>query len=365
MTKIREVAAHLNQFAPLALQESYDNAGLLVGDPAADVTGILISLDCTEEVIAEAEKRDCNLIVSHHPIIFKGLKKLTGSHYVERTVLLAIRKGIALYAAHTNLDNVPHGVNRKLAEKIGLQNLKILAQRQDSLLKLVTFTPTENREAVLKAMHEAGAGNIGNYEECSWRVEGTGRFRPNDEADPHIGESGKREEVQEEKLELIFPFYLKEKVVDALRAAHPYEEVAYYLTALQNANQEAGAGMVGELDKPMAESEFIELLKKSFGLKMLRHTAFTGKEIRSVAVCGGAGSFLIGKAFEKKADAFVTADLKYHEFFEADGKLLLADIGHYESEVATGEIFLQTLTKKFGTFAVVLSETVTNPVLYS
>ena len=365
MTKIKDLTRYLETIAPLAYQESYDNSGLLVGNPNTEIKGVLISLDCTEEIVREAVEKGCNVIVSHHPIVFKGLKKFTGSNYVERTVILAIKNDVALYAIHTNLDNVLPGVNRKLAEKIGLQDLKILDQKLDTLTKLVTFTPKENREDVLAAMHKAGAGNIGDYNSCSFRSTGTGRFVPGKNADPHIGEPGKMEEVEEERIEVIFPTYLKYGIIDALTAAHPYEEVAYYLTSLQNANQETGSGMIGSLEHPMPEDYFIERLKEIFGLKVIRHTKFLGKPIKKVAVCGGSGSFLTRKAISKQADIFITSDIKYHEYFDAEDKIILADIGHYESEIATTELLEHIIKEKFTTFAVCLTTNTTNPILYT
>jgi len=365
MTKIKDLTRFLESIAPLAYQESYDNSGLLVGNPDTEITGVLISLDCTEEIVREAVEKKCNLIVSHHPIVFKGLKKLTGSNYVERTVMAAINNDVALYAIHTNLDNVLPGVNRKLAEKIGLADLKILDQKLDTLTKLVTFTPKENREDILAAMHKAGAGNIGDYNSCSFRVTGTGRFVPGKNADPHIGKIGKLEEVEEERIEVIFPTYLKSGIIDALTAAHPYEEVAYYLTSLQNANQETGSGMIGTFKEPMPEEQFLEHLKQIFGLKVLRHTKLLGKPVKTVAVCGGSGSFLTRKAISKKVDVFVTSDIKYHEYFDAENKIILADIGHYESEIATTELLQQFISEKFTTFAVNLTTNTTNPILYT
>ena len=365
MPTVKELTRYLETIAPLAYQESYDNSGLLVGEPNAKITKALISLECTEAVVQEAISTGCNLVISHHPLIFKGLKKLTGSNEVERTVMLALRNNIALYAIHTNLDSVLHGVSRRMAEKLGLQNLKILDQKLETLTKLVTFTPINHTETVLSALHAAGAGNIGEYSNCSFRVQGKGRFTPSASASPAIGERGKPEEVTEDRIEVIFPTHLKEQVIDGLRAAHPYEEVAYYLTTLQNANQEVGLGMIGELPEPVSEEDFLQAIKKSFNLKVVRHTPLLGRKVQRVAVCGGAGSFLTRKAIAKKADFYITADVKYHEFFDAGNRLVLADIGHYESEIATTELLRQILSEKFTTFAVNLTTITTNPILYT
>jgi dinuclear metal center YbgI/SA1388 family protein len=361
---IKDVTDHLETFAPKAYQESYDNSGLLTGDPSDPVRGILVTLDCTEAVVQEAVDRHCNLIVAHHPIVFKGLKKLTGSNYVERTVILAIRNNIAIYAIHTNLDNVHQGVNRKIAEKIGLTDLRILAPKPDTLNKLVTFIPSENKDEVLAALHQAGAGQIGNYENCSFTMEGTGTFKPNDLAHPHIGKARQQESVRETRAEVIFPAFLKGKILSALKKAHPYEEVAYYLTALDNENQDVGSGMIGSLEKPLEPMEFLKRLKSSMDLRVVRHTRLVNKPIEKVAICGGAGSFLLPQAIQKGAQAFVSADFKYHEFFDAEDRIIIADIGHYESEVFTKELLQEVLTKKFPTFAINFSSTVTNPISY-
>ncbi|CAN5841845.1 Nif3-like dinuclear metal center hexameric protein [soil metagenome] len=365
MTKVSEVVRVLEQLAPPAYQESYDNVGLQTGNPEDQVSGVLVTLDCTPEVVQEAIDRECNLIVAHHPVIFKALRQLTGRNTVEKTIIEAIRKGIGIYACHTNLDHVQHGVNAKISQKLGLTRTKVLAPKAQTLTKLVTFCPPENTAQVLLALHQAGAGHIGEYADCSFRMRGTGRFTPSESANPHLGKQGKPEEVQEDRIEVLLPDYLQHQVLRALQEAHPYEEVAYYLTSLQNLNQEVGAGMVGELAAPMEEQEFLEYLKQAMHLTQVRHTPFIGKAVERVAVCGGAGSFLTAQAIRAGADVLVTADLKYHEFFAAEGKIVLADIGHYESEVFTKEIFFEEISKNFPNFAVYLSQVNTNPVRYS
>lgn len=362
--KVSAITQHLESIAPRAYQESYDNSGLLTGNPAMEVTGVLITLDCTEEVVDEAIAASCNLIIAHHPIVFRGLKKLTGSTYVERTIINAIRNNIAIYAIHTNLDNVLPGVNRKIAEKIGLKNLRILAPKTDTLTKLVTFIPVADAEHVMAALHAAGAGQIGNYKNCSFRVEGTGTFMPNEQANPAIGQSNKQESVTEIRAEVLFPSYLERKIIQTLRSAHPYEEVAYYLTALTNENQEVGSGMVGELDEPMDPLPFLQGVKQKMDLPLIKHTALLDRPVKKVAVCGGAGSFLIPQAIASGAQVFITSDIKYHEFFDADNRLILADIGHYESEVFTKDLIGDILNEKFPTFAVNFSRSITNPVRY-
>lgn len=363
-SKIKDVAAYLESIAPRHLQESYDNAGLIVGNPESEVTGVLVTLDCTEAVVLEAIKRKCNLIVAHHPIVFKGLKRLTGQTYVERVVILAIQNQVAIYAAHTNLDNVYHGVNQKIASKIGLVETRILAPKSGTLSKLVTFVPEANTEAVLSALHAAGAGQIGAYKNCSFSQTGTGRFEPTEGTNPHIGKAGQAEKVTEIRIEVILPSHLEGQVLHALRSAHPYEEAAYYLSRLENHNQEVGAGMIGELAEPIEPLAFLRRLKGQMQISVIRHTAISDRPIRRVAVCGGAGSFLLADAVRQRADAFISADFKYHEFFDAEGKILIADVGHYESEQFTKDLFVEVLTKNFATFAINFSETDTNPILY-
>ena len=362
--KIKDVTRYLEEWAPLSYQESYDNAGLITGDPNDKVKGLLVSLDCTEAVVDEAIKDGCNLIVAHHPIVFKGLRKLTGSNYVERTVIKAIRNDISIYAIHTNLDNVHTGVNRMICEKIGLKNLKILSPKTDTLNKLVTFIPRENATQVSDALYKAGAGQVGDYKNCSFQLEGVGTFMPTESTSPYIGEHQKQTYVNETRVEVIFPGYLKHKILGALKTSHPYEEVAYYILPLLNENQHVGSGMIGDLEVSEEPLQFLNSLKNKMILSVIRHTAPLPKNIQKIAVCGGAGSFLLPNAIQAGADAFVTADLKYHEFFDADNRIMIADIGHYESEVFTKDLLMQVLTKKFHTFAIIFSKTRTNPISY-
>jgi dinuclear metal center YbgI/SA1388 family protein len=364
MAKIKDITDYLENIAPREYQESYDNSGLLTGNHQDTITGVLITLDTTEAVVDEAKAKNCNLIISHHPIIFKGLRSLTGKNYVERTVIKAVRNNIAIYAIHTNLDNIIGGVNRKLSDKIGLSNLQILSPKQHLLSKLVTFIPREHTESVMEALHKSGAGNIGNYKNCSFRINGTGTFLPGENTNPHIGEKNKLEKVNEDRVEMIFPSNLESAVVNELKRAHPYEEVAYYLTALNNSFQSVGSGMLGEFPAPMEPKSFLMHLKDRLKLQCIRHTTLPGKAIKRVAVCGGSGSFLLSAAKRAKADAFVTADFKYHEFFDAEGQVLITDIGHYESEVNTKELLLEILKENFSNFALILSETDTNPISY-
>ena len=362
--KIKDVTDYLESLAPKSYQEPYDNSGLLTGDASAEVKGILVTLDCLEDVVEEAIESHCNLIVAHHPIVFKGLKKLTGSNYVERVVIKAIKNDIAIYAIHTNLDNVHTGVNKKICERIGLKNLKILSPKKDTLSKLVTFIPKENAETVLSALYEAGAGQIGHYKNCSFKIEGTGTFMPDETATPHIGKALSQESVQEIRAEVIFPTHLEGMVISALRKAHPYEEIAYYISTLNNENQEVGSGVVAEFETPREPLEFLKGLKVSMELEVIRHTKILSVPVKKVAVCGGSGSFLLNKAIQSGAQVFITADYKYHDFFDADGRLIIVDIGHYESEAFTKELLMDVLIKKFPTFAIIFSKTMTNPISY-
>ncbi|MBS1949956.1 MAG: Nif3-like dinuclear metal center hexameric protein [Cytophagales bacterium] len=363
-TTIKEVISHLENLAPLTYQEEYDNSGLLVGDASQMVTGVLVTLDCTEPIIDEAIQNHCNLIVAHHPIVFRGLKKLTGKNYVERTVIQAIKNDIVIYAIHTNLDNITTGVNHKIAERLNLKNCKILSPKKETLSKLVTFIPKENAGDVLNALHQAGAGHIGNYKYCSFRVEGEGVFMPTGTASPFIGQLNQLEKVNEIRAEVIFPKHLSPQVIAALLKTHPYEEVAYYLSDLENENQAVGSGLIGELEKEMKPITFLTQLKERMNTSCIRHTKPIKPTIKKIAVCGGAGSFLLPAAIAQQADVLVSADFKYHEFFDTDQKLMIADIGHYESEQFTKDLLVDVLKEKFTTFAIIFSKTVTNPISY-
>ncbi len=363
-SKIKDVTAFLESLAPRAYQESYDNSGLLTGDPQADITGVLVTLDCTEAVVAEAVASGANLIIAHHPIIFSGLKRLTGQTYVERTIISAVRNNIAIYAAHTNLDNVYTGVNSKIAAKIGLVKTRILSPRKGTLSKLVTFVPKTHLEKVLQGLYQAGAGQLGQYKNCSFQVEGTGTFEPSGSAKPFSGTPGQAERVDETRVEVLFPSIRENMVMSALHSTHPYEEVAHYITRLENFNQEVGAGMIGELPAPEEPITFLRRLKTNMNLPLVRHTPLLQRPVRTVALCGGAGSFLLAEAISQGADVYISADFKYHEFFDADGRILVADIGHYESEQFTKDLFQEVLSKKFPTFAINFSKTVTNPISY-
>ena len=362
--QIKEIINYLEQLAPLSSQETYDNSGLIVGDLETEVTNALISLDCTEEIVEEAIKKGCNLIISHHPIVFKGLKKFTGKNYVERTVISAIRNNVALYAIHTNLDNYRFGVNKKIGEILGIKKTSILSPTQESLVKLVVYCPVLHTEKVKNALFTSGAGHIGNYDECSFSIEGTGSFRGNEDAEPFVVKIGERHLEREEKIEVLVSKHLLQKAINSMITAHPYEEVAYDCHPLLNTNQYEGAGMIGELEEAMNAKEFLKELKSRFKCGIIRHTNLLEKPIKKVAWCGGAGSFLLDRAKAMGADIFITGDFKYHEFFDAENQLIIADIGHFESEQFTIELIDEYLRKKFATFAPCLTEINTNPVKY-
>jgi dinuclear metal center YbgI/SA1388 family protein len=371
MPTIQDLARHLEAAAPLAYQENYDNAGLQCGLPEAEITGVLIALDCTPAVVAEAGRRGCNVVLCHHPVIFRPLKRLTGKGLVEQTIMAALKADVAIYAAHTNLDNVRQGVNAKLADKLGLANTRILAPKTGMLARLSTYVPDQpdaNGEQladnVLQALYAAGAGQIGNYRECSFQTPGLGTFTPGLGSRPAIGIENQPAAVAETKLEVLLPLHRQAAVLAALRQAHPYEEIAYEVVKLENEHQDVGAGMVGELPEALSPAAFRQLLKTALGVPVVRYTACE-QDIKKVALCGGAGSFLTGAALAAGADAYVTGDVKYHEFFAPEGRLMLCDVGHFESEQFTGEIFRDLLLARFGrTFAVLFAETPTNPVQY-
>ena len=361
--QIKEITSYLESIAPRALQESYDNSGLLVGNPNRDIDKVLISLDATEEVVDEAIAKGCGMIISHHPIIFGGLKSFTGKNYVERTVMAAIKNDVALYAIHTNLDNIHTGVNRAIGEKLGVTNMEVLAPKKGLLKKLVVFVLEENKYAVVEAMFAAGGGKVGEYDECSFQIKGTGTFRGSENANPTVGEKLVRQYEEEVRVEMILPAHKVNGVVKAMIDAHTYEEVAYDIYPLENYHQQIGSGMVGQLKEPMYALDFLRKVKDTFG-GTVRYTSLMKDEISKIAWCGGSGSFLLPQAKASGADLFLTSDFKYHQFFDAENEIIVADIGHYENEQFTKELIAQVLIEKFPTFAILLTETNTNPINY-
>ncbi len=361
---IADVIDHLEDLAPVATAEDFDNVGLLVGDRKTKLTGVLITLDTLEEVVDEAISTNCNLIVSFHPIIFSGLKKITGKNYVERAVIKAIRNNVAIYAIHTALDNHHLGVNKVICDKLLLKNTKVLIPGKNKINKLITYVPSANAKSLRNKLFEAGAGAIGNYDNCSFNLEGEGSFKPNEDANPAIGKKGELHFEKETQIGVVFPSHLESRILQTLFKEHPYEEVAYELTTLNNAHQNLGMGMTGELEEPMEETEFLALLKNTFNTGCIKHSALRGKPVKKVAVLGGSGSFAIENAKKAGVDFFITADLKYHDFYKAEGNLVLADIGHYESEQYTKDLIHSYLSKKISNFALILANTKTNPIKY-
>jgi len=362
--KIKKIITVLEEMAPLAYAEDFDNVGLLLGNQEDEATGVLVCHDALESVIDEAITKNYNLVVCFHPILFSGIKKITGKNYVERSVLKAIKNDIAIYAVHTALDNHKNGVNKIFCDALGLINTKILIPKPNFIQKLVTYTIPENVEKVRKALFDAGAGKIGNYEDCSFTSQGVGTYMGNENSNPEIGERFEFVEAQEIKIEVIFEKHLQSKILNALFKNHIYEEVAYQIYDLQNTHQNIGLGMVGELEKPISEVEFLETVKTKMQCGGIRHSSLLGKSIKKVAVLGGSGSFAIKNAIQAGADVFLTADLKYHNFYEAENQMVLADIGHYESERYTKNYIVDYLKEKITNFAIVLSEENTNPVKY-
>ena len=362
--KIKEITQFLEGIAPLNYQESYDNSGLIVGNENREVTSVLICLDSVEQVIDEAIENGCNLVIAHHPIVFSGLKKLNGNNHIERTIIKAIKNDIAIYAIHTNLDNIKGGVSSKIADILELENQKILAPKQDLLRKLEVFVPKENVEEVQNALFSAGSGSIGDYKNCSYQSEGEGTFLPTEDAIPKIGEIGKQERVKEVKIEVIFPKNIEKRLISEMKIAHPYEEVSHQIYILDNVYHQVGSGIVGELKKEIPALEFLEKLKITMKTDCIRHTNLVKNTIKKVAVCGGSGSFLLNNAKGVGADIFITADFKYHEFFNAENDIIIADVGHYESEQFTKELIYDLLINNFSKFAVRLSKINTNPINY-
>ncbi|WP_430909688.1 Nif3-like dinuclear metal center hexameric protein [Maribacter sp. 2-571] len=361
---VKEVTDILETLAPLSQAEDFDNVGLLVGDASAEVSGVLVTLDTLENVVDEAIAKSCNLIVSFHPIIFGGLKKLTQDTYVTRTVAKAIRNDLSIYSMHTALDNSSQGVNAKICEVLGIGDPKILIPKKGTVKKLTTYVPEAEASALRKALFEAGAGHIGNYSHCSFNGQGIGTYLPENGANPVKGTLGKIHQENEIEINLIFSDFLESKILHSLKTNHPYEEVAYEILTIENRNPTIGMGMVGTLATPMKELDFLELVKKRMNAAGIRHSRLLGKNVQKVAVLGGSGAFAIGAARAAGADMFITADIKYHQYYEAESKIVVADIGHYETEQFTKNLLVDYLTKKLPNFAIHLSECKTNPINY-
>lgn len=362
--KITEVTKLLENRFPLSFQESYDNSGLIIGDSSWEIDAALITVDITEEIIDEAIQKKASLIIAHHPLIFNGLKKINGNNWIERSIVKAIKNNIAIYAIHTNFDNLIDGTNQYLAKKLNLNNQKTLRPIKGNLLKLVVYCPSDYAEKVRDALFEAGAGQIGNYENCSFNLDGLGSFKAEENANPFVGKIGQLHWEKETRIETILPKHNKNQVLAALLNSHPYEEVAYDLYALENEFTQSGAGIIGDLTTPVEAEIFLKNIKDITGSQCIRHTKIKKEKIKKIAICGGSGAFLISDAKSALADIYLTGDIKYHEFFEADNKMIIADIGHYESEQFTKEILYEILKENFPTFAFLKSDINTNPINY-
>ncbi|SHG99224.1 Nif3-like dinuclear metal center hexameric protein [Flagellimonas flava] len=361
---VKEITDILEELAPLSHAEDFDNVGLLVGNPKQEVSGVLVTLDTLENVVDEAIQKGHNLIVSFHPIIFKGLKKITGSTYVERVILKAVTNNIAIYSMHTALDNSKMGVNAKICEVLGIQNPKILIPKSGTIKKLITYVPLKKVESVKKALFDAGAGDVGNYSNCSFSTEGVGSFMPGEDSNPALGQKGSTHYENEAQIHVIYSFEREKAILNALLSNHPYEEVAYEITTLHNTNQDIGMGMIGALPESLDEQSFLLHVKDKMNASVIRHSEFLGKKVLNVAVLGGSGAFAISAAKKAGADVLITADIKYHEFYQAEKQLVIADIGHFETEQFTKDLLVDYLIKKIPNFAISLSESITNPIKY-
>ena len=362
--KLKELASYIDSITPLAFQESYDNSGLQIGNPEAEINSALLTLDITNDVIDEAIENKCDVIISHHPLIFSGIKKIIGANITEKIAIKAIKNDIAIYSAHTNLDNFEQGVSRKMAKKLNLNNVRVLLPLKNKLLKLVTFIPEKNYETVRSAIFDAGAGVIGSYNQCGFAVHGTGSFRGGETSNPFVGEKGKIHFEKELRFETILYAHLKDKIINALINSHPYEEVAYDLYPLENDNIQHGSGCVGELSEPVSERDFLKIVSETFQANGLRYSALRGKNIKKVAVCSGSGGGLINCAIASNADAYITSEIKYHDYLAVVGRILLIDAGHYETEKFSSEIIYDLIIKKFPNFALRFSRTNLNPINY-
>jgi len=364
MIKIKDILKEIERLAPLSLQEGYDNAGIQIGDVDQPATGALICLDVTEEIVDEAIDGNCNLIISHHPLVFKPLKSITGKNYVERCLIKACKNDVVIYAAHTNLDNTVGGVNYKLAELFGLEDVRILSPQKNCLIKMVTYVPEHTAEKLRNALFKAGAGHIGNYSSCSFNTEGQGTFLPMEDSHPYCGEIGSIHTEKEIRIETVFPAYLRSTVINSLLSVHPYEEPVYDLYMLENEWVQAGSGVIGNLPAWEDELIFMQRIKDVLHVECLKHSLLTGRKIRTVAICGGNGKFLIQQAIEAGADIFITGEAKYNDFYDVERNILLAVTGHYESEIFTKDLLFHFLLKKFPNFAVQNSIVNSNPIKY-
>ncbi|MBP5687674.1 MAG: Nif3-like dinuclear metal center hexameric protein [Muribaculaceae bacterium] len=361
--KVKEITDAIEAVAPLYLQESWDNSGMQVGDQDSEVTGVVLCTDVREEIVDEAIERGANMIISHHPLLFRGLKKIVGRSYQERIVAKAIKNDITIYCAHTNMDSAVGGVNFKMAEKLGMTGVRVLDPQQGTQRKIVVFVPTEAVAMVEKAMCDAGAGRLGNYDNCTYSMNGEGHYRALDGAEPWAGKVGEKHSEPEVRLEVLVHKALCGRVVAAMIKAHPYEEPAFDIIALENGDKYAGLGVIGDVE-PQDARGFLEKVKNAFEVEAVRYSGNLDRQVRRVAMCGGAGADFIGLAMSQGADVYITGDMKYHEFQGNEERIILADIGHYESEHYTKEIFYDIISKKNPNFAVDFAKSEKNQVKY-
>ena len=329
---VRGIQEIMEAWAPLDIAWERDNPGLQAGDTGRRVRGILVALDVTEPVVKEAKGAGANLIVSHHPLLFRPLRSLTTRSGTERTLTALARGGIALYSAHTNLDFTRGGTSFALAEALGLATEGFLTSSFRTESKIVTFVPPSHADSVAAAMAGAGAGVIGAYDGCSFRTEGTGTFRGGKGTHPAVGKAGVPEHAREIRLEMVAPRRAVHTVVDALKGAHPYEEVAFDVYPLDNTSGAYGMGALGTLPRAVPLADFLGRVRRALRTRSLRWSGDPRSRVRRVAVCGGSGSELLPQAIAAGADAFVTADVRYHTFQEAGTEITLVDAGHFETE---------------------------------
>lgn len=349
---VSDVLRFLDGWAPADLQQPYDNTGLQVGDPAAAVTTALVALDLTHAVVDEAERSGAQLVVTHHPLLFAPVKRLAPGPGPAGLAYRLARAGIAHVAAHTNLDAIDGGVSFALAEDLGLEDVRLLDGFAGQTVQLVTYVPVDHLDAVRDALAVAGAGVIGRYAACSFALRGTGTFRPLAGADPHTGTVGQREHADEYRLSVELPRALLPRVVAALRAAHPYEEVSYDVIAVEQPSSTYGFGALGRLPETETSRAFLERVCARLGEAAVRYVGDLRRSVQTVAVCGGSGSDLVSKALAAGADAYVTADVTYHRFFEAldaGGRpaLLYVDALHYATERCAERLLRTTLADAF------------------
>ncbi len=358
---IGDLSSALESVAPSLYAESYDNVGLLVGRSEWKCEKVLVALDITEAVVQEAIEKGVQAIVAHHPVIFGGIQRLTGEDTAQRAIELAIKHSIALLACHTNLDAIEGGVSYRMAQAISLVNVRTLQPRSGLLWNLIVYVPAESAETLLEALWEAGAGKMGAYDECAFRSHGLGSFRPKEGAHPHNGVIGERAFADEIRLELLVPEGARKKVHQCMMEHHPYEEIAHSWLKHDGVHHSVGFGAIGQWDA-CDWPEAVRRIKTAFGVASFRHTMPIASDYRTVAVCGGAGADLLAQAKSQQAELFITSDITYHRYFGADDRLVFIDIGHWESEQHAMELLIDIVREKFPNFAVLKSETNTNPM---